>query len=189
MNKIRIFDISLTKAGFVLFLSKNKGDLVLPIVIGISEAQSITLALNGIAPERPLSHDLFCSIMRSTQISVIKVIISRLENNTYYADLYIQTNDGVLIMDSRPSDAIALAIRHKAPIYVSEKVMAQAATPLPEGPLNEYTPINHAEMDIAPVTERDILSRRLDDAVKAEKYEEAAIIRDQLENLNDAAPK
>ena len=183
MFKIRIFDISLTKAGFVLFLSENENGPVLPIVIGISEAQSITMALNGIDPERPLSHDLFKSIMDNFQASVVKVIVSKYENGTFFADLYLSTNDGTLILDSRPSDAIALAIRYKAPIYVNQEIMEEAGVDPSFVKQETGTPINHAELDLKPISEVSILEDRLKDAVNSERYEEAAVIRDQLDKL------
>lgn len=183
MFKIRIFDISLTKAGFVLFLSEKEDGPVLPIVIGISEAQSITMALNKIDPERPLSHDLFKTVMDNFQASVIKVIISKYDNGTFFADLYLNTNDGTLILDSRPSDAIALAIRYKAPIYVNKEIMAEAGVDQNFVKNETGTPINHSELDLAPISEVSILEDRLKDAVDSEKYEEAAVIRDQLEKL------
>ncbi len=186
MFKIRIFDISLTKAGFVLFLSEKEEGPVLPIVIGISEAQSITMALNKIHAERPLSHDLFKTIMDNFQATVVKVVISRYENGTFYSDLYLSTNDGTLILDARPSDAIALAIRYKAPIYVKEEIMDEAGVVPALNIEDNGTKINHAELDLEPVSEVTILNDRLKDAVNKEKYEEAAVLRDQLNRLRDS---
>jgi uncharacterized protein len=183
MYKIRVFDISLTKSGFVLFLSADEAGPILPVVIGISEAQSITMALNKIAPERPLSHDLFKCIMDNFQSSVIKVIINKFDDGTFFADLYLNTNDGTIILDSRPSDAIALALRYGAPIYVSEEIMKIAGMKAPIGKDVKFTPINHSELDIQPISDISILEDRLKSAVNAERYEEAALIRDELEKL------
>ena len=183
MFKIRIFDISLTKAGFVLFLSEGEEGPILPIVIGISEAQSITMALNKMHAERPLSHDLFKTIMDNFQASVVKVIVSSYREGTFFADLYMTTNDGTLILDARPSDAIALAIRYNAPIYVTKDIMDSAGIKPSEKNKDSTTPINHSEMDFKPVSEVSILENRLKDAVDNEKYEEAAVLRDQLNRL------
>ena len=183
MYKIRVFDISLTKSGFVLFLSANEKGPILPVVIGISEAQSITMAINNIEAERPLSHDLFKTIMNTFQSSVIKVIINKFEDGTFFAEMYLSTNDGVQIYDSRPSDAIALAIRYSAPIYVSEHIMHEAGVKPPIDNSERYTKIDHAELDSMPVSEMTLLERRLQTAVEDEKYEEAALIRDKLNQL------
>lgn len=183
MYKIRIFDISLTKSGFVLFLSSDEKGPILPVIIGISEAQSITMALNNLDPERPLSHDLFKSILSTFQSSVIKVIINDFDNGTFFASIYMSTNDGVQIFDSRPSDAIALAIRYDAPIYVSEHIMNKAGVNAPIDDHNQYTKIDHATLDSEPISELTVLEKRLQSAVEDEKYEEAAIIRDELNKL------
>jgi uncharacterized protein len=182
MHKIKVFDISLTKSGFVIFLSESDGSPVLPIVIGISEAQSITLAMNEMKPERPLSHDLFKTIMDNFQASVVKVIINKYKNGTFFADLYLNTNDGALVLDSRPSDAIALAIRYKAPIYITDEIMNSASIPMP-AENGENKSKNHAEVDFSPVSEKSILENRLQEAINREKFEEAALIRDQLKRL------
>ena len=183
MYKIRIFDISLTKSGFVLFLSSDEKGPILPVIIGISEAQSITMAINNIEPERPLSHDLFKNILTTFQASVIKIIINDFNNGTFFASIYMSTNDGVQIFDSRPSDAIALAIRYDAPVYVSEQIMHEAGVKAPIEGHDQYTRIDHATLDSEPVSELTVLEKRLQNAVDDEKYEEAAIIRDELNKL------
>lgn len=175
MFKIRIFDISLTKAGFVLFVSASEEGLVLPIVIGISEAQSITMALNNIQADRPLTHDLFKTVLNSFQARIIKVVISKCEDGIFFSDLYMSTNDGTLILDSRTSDAIAMAVRYNAPIYVTEEIMNRSGVVRDES----SEPISLDSV----VSETSVLEDRLEDAVKVEKYEEAAILRDQLNRL------
>ena len=186
MHKIRIFDIALTKAGFVLFLSESNTSPTLPIVIGISEAQSITVALNDLKPERPLSHDTFKKVMNSLQANVIKVVISNCSNGTFFADMYLSTNDGTLIMDCRPSDAIALAARFKAPVYVTDEVMDEAGVGPEAKEAYSQTEIDHSEVDFQPVSQESVLKGRLRDAVRNEKFEEAALLRDQINKLKES---
>lgn len=183
MYKIRIFDITLTKSGFVLFLSNDEEGPILPIIIGISEAQSITMALNGLSPERPLSHDLTKKILDNFQASIIKVIVKDFEDGVFKADLYLKTNDGAIILDSRPSDAIALAIRADAPIYVAEDVMLDNSVLPPIDNSQDFTKIDHSELNSKPISEVSIIEHRLQNAIDSEKYEEAAILRDKLKNL------
>lgn len=183
MYKIRIFDISLTKSGFVLFLSDNEDGPVLPIIIGISEAQSITMALNGIEPDRPLSHDLCKTVLDNFQASIIKVIVKEFNDGIFKADLYLKTNDGVVILDSRPSDAVALAIRADAPIYVADEIMLTHSILHPIDNDQDFTQIDHTELNSKPISEVSIIEHRLQDAIDREKYEEAAILRDKLKNL------
>ena len=122
--------------------------------------------------------------MKTFQSSVIKVIINKFDNGTFFAEMYVSTYDGVQIFDSRPSDAIALAIRYEAPIYVSEHIMHEAGVMPPINDSERYTnKIDNAELESMPVSETTLLERRLQNAVNDEKYEEAALIRDKLNQL------
>lgn len=104
----------------VLQGQRDKRNLVM--VIGHSEANSIALQLDGITPPRPLTHDLFMSLFGQLKVTVTRVVITDLRNDIYYATLYLDVNGSKLTLDSRPSDAIALAIRAKAPILVEDRV-------------------------------------------------------------------
>ncbi len=113
------FDLSLSPV--ILLVDEDK-DRALPIWIGPLEAQSIAMALQGVPTPRPMTHDLMKNMIDNLGASVQKVVINDFHESTYYAELYIQTLSGELILDARPSDAIALALRTGAPVYISEKV-------------------------------------------------------------------
>ncbi|HHY40340.1 MAG TPA: bifunctional nuclease family protein [Syntrophaceticus sp.] len=113
------FDLSLSPV--ILLVDENK-DRALPIWIGPLEAQSIAMALQGVFTPRPMTHDLTKTIIESLGASIQKVLINDFHDGTYYAELYLRTISGELILDARPSDAIALALRTGAPVYISEKV-------------------------------------------------------------------
>ncbi|MFA5008544.1 MAG: bifunctional nuclease family protein [Candidatus Omnitrophota bacterium] len=106
----------------VVFLKEKKGSRCLPIVIGINEAASIRMHLNGFASPRPLTHDLIRAILDNLDAKLEKVVIDRLVDNTFYAKLYLKTQSGLKIIDARPSDCIALAVRVKASLFVDEEV-------------------------------------------------------------------
>jgi hypothetical protein len=95
---------------------------VMPIFVGTFEGNAITIAIREIATARPLTHDLMASIIERLEGRVNRVIVSDLKDNIYYAHLYIQAGEREIALDSRPSDAIALATRLKVPIYVSDKL-------------------------------------------------------------------
>jgi bifunctional DNase/RNase len=116
---------------FVL-LEEKGGKRQLPIWIGESEARSIMLELHGIAPQRPLTSDLLRSVLEKTGNHVDRVVIDDLRDQTYYADIYL--NDGRFEIDSRPSDAIALALGMKAPIFVTDKLFESAVQTNPAKP-------------------------------------------------------
>ncbi len=100
---------------------------LLPIWIGHPEATAILLALQGVAPPRPMTHDLLRNVMDSTGLDLSRVDIVRLEEGTFYAELVLEAAGRELVLDARPSDSIALAIRTGSPIYVSEDILDEAA--------------------------------------------------------------
>lgn len=110
----------------VVILKNESGNLQLPIWIGIPEATSIASAIKDIDMARPLTHDLMQNIFNEINLKVERVLITDLVDSTYYAELYLAEGDRVFMIDSRPSDAIAIALRSSAPIIVSEEVLKKA---------------------------------------------------------------
>ncbi|MBF0225685.1 MAG: bifunctional nuclease family protein [Desulfobacterales bacterium] len=106
----------------VLVLKSFEGEEKLPIWIGVLEATSIAMVIQGVNLERPMTHDLMKNMLDGLNIVVFKIEISDLIDNTYYAKIHYAMNDKLLSIDARPSDAIALGLRFKAPIFVDEKV-------------------------------------------------------------------
>ena len=111
----------------VVLLRAEDGKDVLPIWVGTVEGSAIKLALDGILPARPMTHDLLKSMMEHLDLRVQKVIITEIKNNTYYALIYVESGGSLLSIDSRPSDAIALALRSHVPIYTTAEVLKQKA--------------------------------------------------------------
>lgn len=110
----------------VVILERLDGKLALPIWIGPSEAQSILIEIEHITMPRPMTHDLLKNILKEMKADVTKVTISDLRDNTFYATISLNSKDSGIAIDSRPSDAIALALRFKAPIYVAKAVLDKA---------------------------------------------------------------
>lgn len=111
----------------LIVLKEKGGNRVLPIVIGLSEASAIKLKISGFNPPRPLTHDLLFSTIENLEASVEKIIIDKLEENTFHAKLVITTESGKSkVIDARPSDSIALAVRAHAPIFVEDDVVKQS---------------------------------------------------------------
>lgn len=117
----------------VVILQEVDGKRMLPIWIGQNEANAIALEMTGQKFQRPLTHDLLITIIKGLRASVVKVLISELKENTFYATILIQIDAEVLAVDARPSDSIALALRAKSPIYVSEKLFDGGAGEKVEG--------------------------------------------------------
>ena len=118
--------VSLLSQNRIVVLKEENSERFLPIWIGPFEADAITLQLQGMEAPRPLTHDLLRSVIETLGGEVIHIMISSLERNTYFARIVLDVNGETVEVDSRPSDAIALAVRVQAPIYVAEEVMEQA---------------------------------------------------------------
>lgn len=132
--------VSLMSQHRIVVLKEKEGDLYLPIWIGPFEADAITLRLQGMEAPRPLTHDLLKNVLETLGGDVQYVLINGLEKNTYYARIILELDDEVVEIDSRPSDAIALAVRVDAPIYVADEVMEVAGMePEPEMSLTGET--------------------------------------------------
>jgi bifunctional DNase/RNase len=110
----------------IVVLKDETGSITLPIWIGITEATSIASAIKQLAMARPLTHDLFYDLLQQLGITVQRIVITELKESTYFAELVLGQGDNVILLDSRPSDAIAMALRASAPIYVAQQVLDQA---------------------------------------------------------------
>ena len=124
--KVKNLAFDLAKSGAMVFLEEMNGKRVLPIWIGIFEANAIALELRKINTARPMTHDLILNIIRGLGAEATKIVVTELKDNTFYATIHITTKKGEVEIDSRPSDAIALALRVNTPIYVVEEVITQA---------------------------------------------------------------
>lgn len=106
----------------IIFLKEKNGARILPIVIGLNEAVAIRMQLSGFSPPRPLTHDLMKSLLDTLNVTLEKVVIDKLVDSTFHAKLYLRSNGNIKIVDGRPSDSIALAVRTKSPVFVEEEV-------------------------------------------------------------------
>ena len=112
----------------IVILRDKDGQRVLPIWVGIFEANAIALQIENIATPRPMTHDLLRNVIQDLKASVQKIVVSDLQDNTFYALIYLSLADDTVAIDARPSDAIALALRTRAPIFVEEAVIDNAKT-------------------------------------------------------------
>ena len=112
----------------IVILRDKEGQRVLPIWVGVFEANAIALQIENVATPRPMTHDLLRNVIYDLKADIQKIVVCDLKDNTFYALLYLAVNGEVVAIDARPSDAIALALRVRAPIFVDEKVIANAKT-------------------------------------------------------------
>jgi bifunctional DNase/RNase len=174
---------------FALLLVEKKGVRRLPIVIGGFEAQAIAIGMEQVPQSRPQTHDLFKSIFEQYHLKMIEVVINNLAEGVFYAKLICEGDGKTVEIDSRTSDAIALAVRFEVPIYTYEFIMDQAGIVLEGGTgsdaekdinqLTEEIKASAAEADytkLSPTELQDLMQKAID----GEDYEKAARIRDEL---------
>jgi bifunctional DNase/RNase len=174
---------------YALILREVNGNRRLPIIIGAAEAQSIALEMEGIKPPRPLTHDLMKNIIGAFGGELTDIIIDDLRDGTFYAKLNIDSQQ----IDSRPSDAIALAVRYGAHIFVSTAVMDEASF-VPEEEDEEQPEQQEGDAGMAAKlkpkpepkakpSQLEQLRMQLKEAIEKENYEKAASLRDQIRKL------
>lgn len=195
MDKIKLnilgLSYSQTHSGaYALVLAEDNGKRRLPIIIGGTEAQSIAIQLEGLVTPRPLTHDLFVSLASSFMIMITEVYITKLEDGIFYSELVCDDGKQQVRIDTRTSDAVALALRFRCPIFTNEKVMDKAGiaveleTDQVEGLLNEQAP-SEEESNEYQRYDMEELEQMLEEAISQENYEEASLLRDEINKRKD----
>jgi bifunctional DNase/RNase len=186
--KLKVMGISYsqTQSGaYALLLIEEKGDRRIPIIIGGFEAQAIVIKLENLEPPRPLTHDLIKTFADLFSITISEVMIHKLEEGVFYSQLICNNGEKEYTIDSRTSDAVAIALRFGCPIYIKEDILEKAQ--LTNNPSDtEFSGTNEneglPEPDAKYGTHTDEeLYKMIDEAVKKEDYEKAAAIRDEIE--------
>ncbi len=200
MDKVKVDIIGLSSSpsvggAYALLLKESYGSRRLPIIIGSFEAQAIASALENITPPRPMTHDLLKNIIDELGASVVEVFIDELVENTFYAKLVLEIAGVTTSVDARPSDAIAVAVRTVADIYVNETVMDRAAF-IPSSN-SEIPAAEKSEAGLEAETENistssfeaklSVLEKQLKEAIDNEEYERAARLRDEISRLTGKA--
>lgn len=191
MDKIKIEILGLSSSqsqstgSFALVLGEVEGERRLPIIIGMFEAQAIALEIEKIAPNRPMTHDLFKSFAHGFNYEVTEILISDLKEGVFFAKIVCTDGIKTVEIDARPSDAIAIGIRFEVPFYTYEKVLAEAGIILTD----DEEILEEETIEPVPVEKEgerlqdfsvDKLNEMLNEALAAEDYEKAAKIRDEL---------
>ena len=130
MNKkkieLQVLNISNSQAqagAYALVLGEVGGKRQLPIIIGATEAQAMVIEMKGIVPPRPLTHNLFASVLEVLGVKLMRILIYKVDNGVFYSYLYMKAEETILRIDARTSDAVALALRMNAPIFVYEEIL------------------------------------------------------------------
>ena len=200
MGKIKLnvlgLSYSQTQTGaYALVLSEEDGDRRIPIIIGGVEAQSIAIQLEELDPPRPLTHDLFKSFAEAFAVNVTEVNIYRLEEGIFYSELICEKGSNRIRIDSRTSDAVAIALRFKCPIYTTDEIIDKAGIVLsiegepqeptitaPTAEFSSNETSSNSEFSDYSIAQ---LQGMLDDAIRDEDYEKASLIRDELDKRGE----
>jgi uncharacterized protein len=204
MDKVRLEILGLSSSqsqigSFALVLGEVDGNRRLPIIIGGFEAQAIALEIENIKPNRPMTHDLIVSITRSYDIQLQEVLISELKEGVFYSRLVLTMNGEYREIDARPSDAIAIAVRYRAPIFTNPTILDEAGIEIRETDSGTEEPIereSNPEPAVAEsttptgqmshVTKAQLvkkLTQQIEDAIGKEDYERAARLRDEIRKI------
>lgn len=167
---------SMMQAGaFAMLLGEVGGQRRLPIIIGAFEAQAILIEMKGITPPRPLTYILFASVLDVLHVRLQQVLIYKADNGIFYSYLFLKTENSIIRVDARTSDAVALSMHMGAPILIYEDVLEAEKM--------------HAEQDTedrnSEDSELEILQNALQKAVEEENYEQAAVLRDKINQLRN----
>lgn len=175
-----------TGGAYAILLKEINGARRLPIIIGAFEAQAIALEMERVKPPRPLTHDLLKVLIDNLGANVIEIIINELKDNTFFARIVLESSGLTNEIDARPSDAIALAVRADAPIFVSEVVMETAAfVPSDETdiPGFESSDLEQEKKPLSKEAKIAALQDKLREALESEEFERAAKLRDEIKRL------
>lgn len=199
MSKIKLnvlgISYSQTQTGaYALVLTEERGERRIPIIIGGFEAQAIAIQLEGLKPPRPLTHDLFLNFAMSFGINLIEVNIYRLEEGVFYSKLICNNGSKDIAIDARTSDAIALALRFKCPMYTTEDILQKSGIVIDIQEKSEGKSTKSKSVDIekkeTSLTSKvskyknldiNALEELLKEAIKHEEYEKASIIQNEIE--------
>lgn len=195
MEKYRFEILGITNShsnvgSYTLILEDEARKRRLPIVIGMVETQSIMMVMEGVTPNRPLTHDLMHAMCQSFDAMLLEVNIIDVKEAIFYATLKFQINGEIVEVDSRPSDAIALTVRFGAPIYVYEKVIEEAGIIMQDSGEAPLPPSVEKETDLSPVRSKSEmlaeLKKQMEEAIYNEDYEKAAALRDEIHKLENS---
>lgn len=189
--RLKVIGISYsqTQSGaYALILAEEHGERRLPIIIGGFEAQAIVIRLENLEPPRPLTHDLFKSFADACGVTVEQVLINKLREGIFYSEIICTDGERRFQIDSRTSDAVALALRFECPIFIEPEILNEAGIIMNTTAEDEKPPQDQEVTSKRPQTSAtefseyspDELKEMLSDAIIKEDYEQAAALRDEI---------
>ena len=188
MNLVEVIRISYypPSKGFAVLLKEKEGVRHLQILVDSAQAQAIALYLESVNMPRPMTHDVLVNVLENLDGEINRVLIARISKGTFFAEIEIYSpNSGEMIIDSRPSDAIAIALRTLAPIYISDEVMEIASIEnlADENEISNVVTSKELSGELSEELVLENLNEALEKAIRDEEYELAARLRDRIKQL------
>ncbi|MDR1743555.1 MAG: bifunctional nuclease family protein [Dysgonamonadaceae bacterium] len=188
--KLEVLGITFSQVqagAYALVLSEENGSRRIPIIIGTPEAQSIAIFLEDLHPPRPLTHELFLKFAEALHVSLREIFIYKFEEGIFYSKLFFLQGEKEIILDSRTSDAIALAVRTKSPIYTTESIVKEAGIVMEDDDeemedsetANKERSFSYGSMGL------EELESSLKEAIDMEDYEKASLLRDLIKKKKE----
>lgn len=192
-NRVKLEVLGITQSqiqagAYALLLAESGGDYRIPVVIGASEAQSIAAKLEGVTLPRPLVHDMFYSMTRAFGIRLKNVFIYRFEKGVFYSELtFVDRDDREVTIDSRTSDAVALAIRTNSPLYTTEEILKTTGFVVQGGSERVSSKTEEEEPEEVPLNRFAVkeLEKMMQRCIEREEYERAAEIKKMIQEKNE----
>lgn len=184
-TELRVLSLSFSQeesGAYALLLGEMDGERQLAVIIGASEAQAILLELKGIRSPRPLSHQLFASVIEALNVRLLRVLIYKVEKGLFYSYLFLQQDNSILRVDARTSDSIAIAMCLQSPIFIYEDLLEREKLNLENKKMQSDDTLAKEQPPI------EIIKKALEEAVEAEEYEKAALLRDLINNYKKTKP-
>lgn len=181
-TELRVLNLSFSQeesGAYALLLGEMDGERQLAVIIGTTEAQAILLELRGIRSPRPLSHQLFASVIEALNVRLLRVLIYKVEKGLFYSYLFLQAENSIIRVDARTSDAIAIAMYLQSPIFIYEDLLEREKLNLENKKTQSDDTLAKEQLPI------ETIKKALEDAVEAEDYEKAALLRDLINNYNN----
>ena len=184
-TELRVLSLSFSQeesGAYALLLGEMDGERQLAVIIGASEAQAILLEMRGLKSPRPLSHQLFASVIEALNVRLLRVLIYKVEKGLFYSYLFLQQDNSILRVDARTSDAIAIAMYLQSPIFIYEDLLEREKLNLENKKMQSDDTLAKEQPPI------ESIKRALEEAVEAEEYEKAALLRDLINNYKKTNP-
>ena len=178
--ELQVLNITNSQAqvgAFALLLGEVNGERQLPIIIGPAEAQATAICLKGVKAPRPLTHDLFYTCLNVLGTKMLRVLIYKAKEGVFYSYIYLQKDEEIIRIDSRTSDAIALAVRSDCPIFIYESILEREYIRLDD---SDQPDTEQQEEETNDSDNMNSLEQALEQAIKEENYELAARLRDEI---------